>query len=222
MVSGTAYAITKTVTFTGLPPELFPGETFIENGVTVSGGPVDSVGSFTIPNTAHLTDTGSGFASILSFTTGGLFDFKSIDILTLGTEFFVDGVNAGYDNVQITGLLNGKETGSQLFSTGTLDMVTLQITDSNVGQGFMGIDELLVSSLFPADLLNPSGGPTFGGMTIGGKFLECLDAPCGDFSIDNLVLATSTAVVPLPASILLLLTGIAGLGIIGRRRRMIA
>lgn len=197
-------ASAATVTFTGLPDEGGQLTTWNEDGIltTAQGGALAAEQ----PGSAHLDDGGTGFASALTFSTGGLFAATSFDILPSSNEYELcqdlgegelDCDPYGFANVQVTGYADGALVASDAF-----DMFAAN--GSYVfDDAFADLDLLVIGfAPLPTDL--PSG-----------SFLSCDDSPCTHYSVDNVILAP----VPLPASGALLAFGVVVLAAGYRRKR---
>lgn len=94
---------------------------------------------------------------------------------------------AEYDNVGVTGFLAGGGTVMSAFPMGLASNTYFFAAE------FANLIALEIEALFPDG--------------------ECLAAPCAHFDIDNVELVA----VPLPQAVLMLLSGLIGLGLIGRR-----
>lgn len=192
-----------TMTFDGIG---FPGTTWVENGITATGD--GDVFAFNVPNTAHLDDSGTPYASQISFTTGGLFDAASFDLLPTGFDYqvcdatYTTCTSKTYANVQVQGFLGGSLVSQLLFKMGTAaSTITL-------GTAFAGLDKLVIG---------------FGPMPFLGTFPNGSEGicgfPCSHFSIDNVTLTQATpAAVPLSSSAAFLAMAIGGIGLIRRRK----
>lgn len=147
-----------TVTFDALPDEGAQLTSWSEDGVLVTAD--GALATYDAAGAAHLDDFGTGFASSLTFSTGGLFAATSFDILPDGTFY-----DAPFANVAVTGYVGGSVVASDAF-----DMFAVNGTYTFSG-AFSGIDTLVIGF---ADA--PPG-------------LVCDDAPCTHYSIDSVTLA---------------------------------
>jgi hypothetical protein len=195
-----AAALPVTLTFDALP-RLIDGD-YEEKGVRVTGN--GFLGYWSVPGRMHIDDSGSGIAHTVVFRASAPFNFVSLDVLGLGSQYFRyfpgdddddESIpyeeNLAYDNVLLEGFRDGMVVGSELFSTGTnLSQLTIAGLEE-----FKHLTSLQVSALWP-----PFTG------TKDGVLYYCNDAPCGHFNIDNVRLD----VVPLPPALPLLI-GAAGL-----------
>ncbi len=203
-------ATANTVTFEGLEELLIPaGTPWIEDGITAAGDPGGTLARSAIPGTAHLDDSGTEMTSFMDFTMPQRFRPISLDILGLGTNYIpdfdtctIDCVTVPYDNVVIAGVRDGMTIFEHQFYAGDLGQVSTYVFPTGVD---FRVDTLTVRSIFPPNLPQTPGNDACGG------------EPCGHFSIDNVTLAP----VPLPASALLLVGGLATIGGLwgGRRSR---
>ena len=107
-----------------------------------------------------------------------------------------------YDNVVIAGVRDGTTIFEHQFYVGDIGQVYTYVFPTGVD---FRVDALTVRSIFPPNLPQTPSNDACGG------------EPCGHFSIDNVTLAP----VPLPASALLLVGGLATIGGLwgGRRSR---
>ena len=195
-----------TVTFNELPDEGAQLTSWTEDGILVTGqgGTLAALNA----GSAQLDDSGTGFASSLTFSMDRLFAATSFDILPLANfyelctdvgEGEVDCAPASFADVSVTGYADGNVVASDAF-----DMFGVSGTYS-FSDAFSNLDLLVIGFAgIPTDL--PSG-----------SFLACDDSPCRRFSVDSVTL--TPAVVPLPASGALLAFGIVGLAAACRRKR---
>lgn len=196
LLLATTAAPAATMTFTNLPDEGAQLLSYSENGIKAKafGGVVAYEG---MPGYAHIDDSGTGLATGLDFSTGGLFDAASFDLVSWGYNFwFPPGPLS--DNIAVTGFLNGAVVGQASFIlsdiAGTLQTFTL-------GSAFAAIDKFRIELLYPVNV-------------------AMCDAPCGHFDLDSVTLnGVGPALVPLPAGGLLVGTGMIALMGIGRRRK---
>jgi hypothetical protein len=180
------------MTFSGLPNNEFATNTITEDGITAKatwGG----LGSFTRPGMAHIDDGGSSYASGISFTTGGLFNASSVEIHALTSSYCSDWDNCGvpFDNVVVEGWREGLKIASEAFSMGADWSVSTYL----FGSAFDVLDRLVIRAGW-APITADS---------------MCMDSPCAQFDIDNVTLTSAATIsaVPVPPSIVLLLSGIA-------------
>jgi hypothetical protein len=200
VAAGSAFG--TTLTFDDVPNEgdALYDENFVsfyeEQGVRVSSGS-GAVAYDQTPGSLLVADSGTGFASDLTFTSQGTFSVQSLNIRSLGYTF------SGYvrnlkDNIVVTGFANGSVVASATFrlARGFNDLQKLIL-----GDGFTGLDSFVIT------LLNPY------------EFPQC-DVPCGQFELDGVDLTLDPAPVPLPATAPLLAAGgLALFGLARRRRR---
>ena len=196
MLLATTAAPAATMTFANLPDEGAQLLGYSENGIKAKaiGGVVAYEGQ---TGFAHLDDSGTGLASGLDFTTGGLFDAASFDLVSWGYNFwFPPGPLS--DNILVTGFLNGSVVSQASF---ILSDIAGSLQSFTLGSAFAGIDRFRIELLYPVNV-------------------AMCDAPCGHFDLDNVTLnGVAPALVPLPAGGLLVATGIIALVGAGRRRR---
>lgn len=192
-LSATATAA-ATMNFDTLPDEGAMLSTYVENSITAKaiGGALAYSGQ---PGFAHIDDSGTGLASGLDFTMGGLFDAVGFSLTSLGYNFW-DPPGPYTDNIVVTGF-----QGSTIVSTATYLLSDIAGTVQSIllGAGFTGLSKLRIELLYPVNT-------------------AMCDAPCGHFDLDSVTLnPAGMAPVPLPASGLLLLG--AGLAVGGLRLR---
>jgi hypothetical protein len=161
--------------------------------------------------------------STIQFTTGGLFDAVSFDIPSAVMTYWVqqvedpwEQIGTPYNNVGVYGtrdstLVASAEISFQSTYLGQTSMTYL-FPDT-----FKGIDALVIEALNP---------PHLGLVDVGfGTWVDgsgCFANECTAFNVDNVTLTNlreAPAVVPLPAGLPLLATGLGGLWLIKRRRR---
>ena len=208
--AGSASALT--LTFDDIPTADPAPEIAVEQGVTIAGMP-RSLGGGTI----HLDDGGSFGPSRVTFSAGGRFDAVSLQVLGFPPQLFdmpEDGwseVWLGYDNVLVEGFRGTARVA--LRRDMTVDETGTAWRTLTLGDAFRGIDLLAVSAPVPGfdDLPETA---------------YCAQVPCGQFSIDNLVLegtaagaGTELATVPLPLGLPLLGAALSALGLAGLSRR---
>ena len=201
LVAGSAQA--NVMTFTGIPwAGGLPDNTWIEDGITAQGSGWLSAGG----DSAHLDDFGTSYANAIGFTTGGIFDAVSFDVLgDLGGFYYSlttwnyetdlpETIYPTWDNVEVWGSKGNSLTGHDTFTMGSVSTYLFPDT-------FKGIDSLVISIIYPPAV--PEGWTAW-----------CPE-PCSHFSIDNVTL--NPAAVPLPAGLPLLATALGGLWFIRRR-----
>ncbi len=189
----TTGASAATITFDNLPDmDAFYAnaspKTYVENNITAT-----AIGDFAwhrVSGAVHLDDYGTGFPSLVSLSTGMIFDALSFDIFSGG---FADDP---YSNIMVQGFLGGVSVATSIF---TMNAVEGFGETFALGQGFGGIDLLQISAV------SPSGGG------------YC--APCGHFNLDAVVLADTLPAIPLPATLPLLALAIAGVYGAARRKK---
>ncbi len=202
MAAGSASA--TTVSFDNLPDEggalydEFGNSYYYEDGVKVSSS-WGAVANFGGPGAAHLDDGGTGFASSLTFTTGGTFSVQSFSLKSFGYAF-INSLIKLKSNIIVTGYLNGAVVAKNDFKMvrGVNDMQTVLL-----GAAFAGLDSFVIS------LINPYG------------YEQCSDSPCGHFDLTSVELSKDPSPVPLPASAPLLAAGGLALAALSRRRRRV-
>ncbi len=197
VAAGSAFG--TTLTFDDVPNEgdALYDENYVsfyeEQGVRVSSGS-GAVAYDRSAGSVLVADSGTGFSSDLTFTTGGTFSVQSLNIRSLGYTFsgFVRTLK---DNIVVSGYSNGSLVASATFrlARGFNDLQKLVL-----GDGFAGLDSFVIT------LINPY------------EFPQC-DLPCGQFELDALDLTMDPAPVPLPATAPLLAAG--GLALFGLARR---
>ena len=196
MLLATTAAPAATMTFANLPDEGAQLLSYSENGIKAKafGGVVAYEG---MPGYAHLDDSGTGLATGLDFTTGGLFDAASFDLVSWGYNFwFPPGPLS--DNIAVTGFLNGSVVSQASF---ILSDIAGTLQSFALGSGFAGIDKFRIELLYPVNI-------------------AMCDAPCGHLDLDSVTFnGVGPALVPLPAGGLLVGTGMIALMGTGRRRR---
>lgn len=182
LVSLPAAAGAATMSFDALPDEGAQLTSYSENGITATGtGGV--LAQYGTPGSLHVDDSGSGLASTVDFTTGGLFDAQGFRLASHGYSFW-DVPGPLTDNIFVTGFLGGAIKGSFSF---ILSDVMGAIQAITLGSDFAGIDRLQIRLDYPVNSA------------------EC-DAPCGHFDLEEVTLSGGDiAPVPLPASAGLLL-----------------
>ncbi len=168
--------------------------TYVENG-TAAKAIGRSLAYFGQPGFAHIDDSGTGLASGLDLTMGGLFDAVGFSLVSLGYNFR-DPPGPYSDNIVVTGFQGGSIVSTATFLLGDIAGTVQSIL---LGPGFTGLSKLRIELLYPAST-------------------AMCDAPGGQRDLDNVTLnAAGPAPVPLPASGLLLLG--AGLAVGGLRLR---
>lgn len=182
-----------TMTFGALPDEGALATSYTENGITATSGS-GTLGWYTAPGFAHVDDSGTGFTSDITFTTGGTFDATSFTLTSLGYNF-MGTASTVTDNILVSGLVGGSLVASASYS---LSGVAGAVQTFLLGSAFSALDAFTISLLYPS---NAPG----------------CDAPCGHFDLDSVTLATGPAPVPLPPAAPLM--GAAVLGLFALRRR---
>jgi len=215
-----------TVTFDDIQPAIKPipayPDTYTENGVTASSPA--GLGYWSRVGAIHLDDSGTGIASTVGFTTGGLFNPVSFDIFALGTTVFSDILNLvdgtettvlgiPYDDVRILGLRNGEQVAEERFSSAAFSTYFFNPHE------FLDIDKLIISAVYPESSFFESMQSDLQ-VQYPDYLVEvgCFGGPCSHFDIDNLTLNPARAVTE-PASLSLLLLGLLLL-LIARRTKM--
>lgn len=200
-LAGSAEALT--LTFDGIPEG--GGEpqptTIVESGVTISVGSwSDGVTWWSVPDAIHLDDSGTSFTDEVTFETEREFRALSLRLIGMSMSSYVliddEPIPVPYDNVLLTGYRDGTLLATARFTTG-LDS---GIVDYTFGPDFAGLDLLRITNIRPE------------GTFWEGYPIQCDDAPCGHFSVDDLTIAP----VPLPPALPL---GVAALGMLALARR---
>ncbi|WP_169544623.1 hypothetical protein [Sneathiella aquimaris] len=175
---------------------------YVEKGVTVQsiGGDLAYHGT---PGRVHITDSGTSFATGLSFTTGARFDAVQFDIFG-SSNFFCLGPGCNspipFNNVVVTAERSGVEVARREFYSGTSPHT--EVLDFF----FLDIDRLSISILFPAAVDDT---------------VCAFAAPCTFFDVDNVLLIPNGNIssVPLPAALPLYGAGLLMVGFLGNRAR---
>lgn len=189
-LSGLA-ACAATINFDTLPDAGAMLDSYSENGITATaiGGALAWSG---VSGYAHIDDSGTGLASGLDITVGGLFDAVEFSLISLGYNFF-DPPEPFADNIIVTGFQGGSVASTASF---LLSDIAGTVQTFLLGPGFSGLDRLRIELLYP-------------------QTIAFCDAPCGHFDLDYVTV--NPAPVPLPASGVMLIAG--GLGLMALRRR---
>jgi len=186
---GEAAASNVTLTFDTVPDFFAVDPTLVPETYFEKGYAVSGFPvSYQTLGTIHLDDSGTSINSSVDIAGFSRFDAYSIDITGLG-----GGLGITYDNVVFEGFRDGSLVASQIYASpqdGSTSNVDFYIDFNN-------LDSLSIGVIRPDPALLILGDP------------NC--APCGHINIDNL----EVAAVPLPASGLLL---VSGLLMMGRRR----
>jgi hypothetical protein len=171
-----------------------------ESGYTISGSPATFGGTGQV----HLDDSGTSFSNYMAVTGPGRFSVSRVDIFGMGSALVdVNDQPLAYNNVWFQGFRGGVSVAQMFFSTGT---VAQNFLNMSLGGVFTNLDKFVITALWPSAAEMPRGA-------------YCANAPCGHFSVDNLVVS----VVPLPGSLILFGTGFFALIIlVGRRRKFAA
>ncbi|MFN6952783.1 MAG: hypothetical protein ACK4NE_09370 [Albidovulum sp.] len=175
------------------------GAPYRENGFTIAPtDPWTLVAGEYGPGAAHLDDSGTDFASGLSFTAGGtLFDVLSLTFESLGFDF-IGRPRQIVGSILLSGFLGGQQVAS---SQVTMSPISGTFQTVAPGAAFRGIDTFVIELLYPSNVRN-------------------CGAPCGHLNLDEVVFSDiAVAPVPLPATGLLLGAGALGLAAFARRRR---
>ncbi len=200
VAAGSAFG--TTMTFDDVPNEgdALYDENFVsfynEQGVRVSSQS-GAVAYDRTPGSILVADSGTGFATDLTFTSRSTFSVQSLTLNSLGYSFS-RYVRTLKDNIVVTGYSGGSVVASATFrlARGFNDLQKLVL-----GEGFTGLDSFVIS------LINPY------------EFPQC-DIPCGQFELQSVDLTLDPAPVPLPATAPLLAAGgLALFGLARRRRR---
>jgi hypothetical protein len=192
-------AHSATMTFDGIPdggsagPD---GHVWAEDGITAVGNDIYfGISSWDVPGAAHMTDVHYGWPDTITFSMSHLFSPVSFDIMPLHNYFCLDwdynGCGIAFNNVGLTGMRDGSTIAEDSFYMGTEPWTYF------FGAEFSDLDTLIIAILLPGPDA-PTG--------------TCTNAPCTSMSIDNVSLSP----VPLPAPLLLFLTGLGALALLGR------
>jgi hypothetical protein len=173
------------------------GLPYSEAGFTVTPNDWGIVASENRGGHAHLDDSGTDYASGLTFTAGTVFDVLGFTFESLGFDF-LDEQRKVVGNILLTGFLNGQQVVRDHVTmspvAGTVQTITLDAA-------FRGLDTFVIEILYPLNGRN-------------------CGAPCGHINLDEVVFSDiPVAPVPLPASGLLLGAGALGLAAFARRRK---
>lgn len=177
----------------------FSAESYVEDGITMTGFLGGAIGDG--PGRAHLDNPSNGhFTDTLSFRTGGRFALGGFDVIPFDNDCTNGLPCPPFPNVRVAGFRAGA-----LVVAETFDMTAVGGRYTG-GPAFADMDALKISALDAV----PFPGVTY----------ETVH-----FDIDNLTLIPATAggddlaQVPVPGGVLMLLTGLVGLGLIGWHRR---
>jgi hypothetical protein len=172
---------------------------YVEDGITATGYGQYYEGHFrshNVPNTASMTDFTYPGPNYIEFTMSKPFNAVSIDIFpntdALCSSWDFDHAECGipFNNVEVTG--GGASGGAyDTFYMGKEPWTYF------FGPEFSNLDILIVAILYP-------------GLDLG----VCTDNPCTSMAIGNVTLSP----IPLPAPLLLFLTGLGALALLGRRK----
>ena len=193
LLASTCAASAATITFSALPDEGALATSYTENGITATASS-GTLGWYTAPGSAHVDDSGTGFTSDITFTTGGTFDATSFTLTSLGYNFLGTASTVS-DNILVSGYVGGSLVAGANY---TLSAVAGTLQTILLGSAFSAIDAFTISLLYPRNAPN-------------------CDAPCGHFDLDSVTLDTGPAPVPLPPAAPLM--GAAVLGLFALRRR---
>ena len=200
MLLGVPAAHAVTLTFDDIDYD-YLAESYVENGVLVKGN--GQLGVYT-QGSIYLSDGGTGAPQYLSFTTGGLFDVLSFDLMSYGFK-----TAEPFENVLLTAYHPEGPVETKTFQMGPNYLDTSTIVP---GPMFTNLTEFVIGF---AEL-----PPWWDGSTETPAGNYCYDNPCTDFEVDNVALNFVTpAIVPLPAGLVLLASAIAGLGFVRRSQK---
>lgn len=207
-LSGPALAATI-ITFDGVFDYNFygmddPPSTYFEDGYSIGGTPA----SWGAPGDVHLDDSGTMWSNYISVTTEGLFSALAMEIYGLpqASVFEIEAtetsepqtIPVAHENVWFRGFVDDVLLAERGFSSG----LNGGIFDVRLGPDFASLDRFEIF----AETRLPSGA-------------VCWDAPCGHFTLDNLIVGAPAEVIPLPAAGWLL-GGAIGALLLRRRRGM--
>ena len=195
-----------TMTFSGVNIDPI-ARTYSENGIFASGN--GTLGLYST-GSIHFDDGGTSAPSTVTFTTGSRFDAVGFDLDPVGFEFRqCDAItriceDKTFDNVLLKGFDGANLVASLLFSMGTgKDSYPVKL-----GDAFKNLTAFTIAIALPNIPFN---------------YLRDCNAPCSHFQIDNVELAPTVEIapVPLPATLPLEMAVLIMLALVAFRRRTI-
>jgi hypothetical protein len=186
----------------------FSGKKYTENGITLAGNGALFESYFRATDQLYLADSGWGGSTAATFTMASLFNAVSFDLTPSMFNYFIRNTKTGasaassFANVRVSGYNGAGLVAELVFNMGTMMKQKTYL----LGSAFSNLSSLVIG--FDDPFLGKVGR---------NKVAECY-APCSQYRIDNITLAP----VPLPAGLTLMVTAIAGIAFLSRRRRAFA
>jgi hypothetical protein len=210
MQAGLAPAATMTFDNLGSAvSDNFLTKTYKEDGITGTGNGFLFDSLLRSADSLYMADGGYGGPTRMIFTMTSAFNAISFDLTPSIFSFFVTNTQSGksklssFVNVRVEGFDADGLRAVTSFNMGTVQTATTYL----LGAAFANLTSLVIGfEPIPGFGVPVAVGPN--------KVGQCTDVPCSRYRIDNVTLAP----VPLPASVLLMLSALAGLGFAARRR----
>lgn len=186
----------------------FSGKSYIEDGIKATGNAPLFESYYRSTNSLYLADSGWGGSSKVTFTMANLFNAVSFDLTASMFEYYIRNTKTGasvlssFANVRVSGYNATGLAAELVFNMGTVMKQKTYL----LGTAFSNLSSLVIGFEDP-----------FIGKVGRNKVAECF-APCSQYRIDNVTLAP----VPVPAGLPLMLTAMAGMAFVSRRRKAIA